>query len=69
MLELSGLDLLRRVRVRNESFPFVMLTVMNDRKHVATAAQSGVTEYVSRLFTWNEFQGPIRNILRAAGVK
>ncbi len=66
---MSGLDLLLRVRERNEKVPFIMLTVMSDREHVAAAAQSGVTDYVGKPFTLNEFQGHIRKIMRAAGIK
>lgn len=69
MPKMSGLDLLKRVRARNETIPFIMLTMMSDKKHIATAAQSGVTGYVGKPFTLNDFQSHVRKILRASDIQ
>ena len=62
MPEMSGLDFLQRVREHDTKVPFVMLTIMNGKDHIAKAAESGVTGFIGKPFTLTDFQRHIRRI-------
>ena len=62
MPEMSGLDFLQRVREHDTKVPFVILTIMNSKDHIAKAAESGVTGFIGKPFTLTDFQRHIRRI-------
>ncbi len=50
MPEMNGLEFLQAVRTRNRTIPFVMVTTEAESQQVATAIQSGVSDYLLKPF-------------------
>src|SRR5579885_796401 len=53
MRDVSGLELLRRVRACEtmRALPFIMVTAAGERDHVLEAKGAGVTDYIVKPFT------------------
>ena len=55
MPRMDGLELLKKMRKGGSKTPFMMLTVKVTVEAVAAAKMAGVTGYVAKPFTYNEF--------------
>ena len=68
MMPMSGLDLLREVRAREElsSLPFIMITAANEAKDVMVAKEAGVNYYIVKPFTAETLKKKIDTALNAA---
>jgi two-component system chemotaxis response regulator CheY len=55
MPRMDGLELLKKMRKGGSKTPFMMLTVKVTVEAVAAAKMAGVTSYVAKPFTYNEF--------------
>jgi len=64
MPQMTGLDLLRRIRKHGSTVPFLMLTVNVSRESVAEASKAGVTGYVAKPFDLQGLQAHIRKLAR-----
>ena len=62
MPEMSGLDFLQRGREHDTKVPFVILTIINGKDHIAKAAESGDTGFIGKPFTLTDFQRHIRRM-------
>jgi two-component system, chemotaxis family, chemotaxis protein CheY len=62
MPNLSGLELLRKVRsdANFKTLPFVLVTAENEQKQVIEAAKAGVSNYIVKPFTPNDFQAKMK---------
>jgi two-component system, NtrC family, response regulator AtoC len=47
---MNGLDLLKNIRLENESLPFVMVTAMGEIKTAVEAMKAGAADYILRPF-------------------
>lgn len=71
MPEMSGLELLTWMRgeERYESTPFMMITSRGERDHVIKAVQAGVSDYIGKPFTRDNFLQKVDKLLRKHGIK
>lgn len=65
MPEMNGLELLRYVRneSRYKAVPFIFLTSQTEREYFEEAIQQGVTDYIIKPFTSDEFQEKMRKVI------
>jgi CheY-like chemotaxis protein len=66
---MTGEELLRNVRAlpKGEKIPFIMISSRGDRDHIVRAIQSGVSDYISKPFTPEEFHKKVHKQLRLIG--
>lgn len=71
MPEMSGLELLTWMRAeqRYENTPFMMITSRGERDHVIKAVQAGVSDYIGKPFTRDNFLQKVDKLLRKHGIK
>lgn len=69
MPNMSGEELLRSVRTSTQGgdIPFVMISSRGDRNHVIKAAESGVSDYLTKPFTPEELLRKVFKQLKVAG--
>ena len=65
MPEASGLEVLEWMRSddRYQKTPFMMITSRGERDHVVKAVQSGVSEYIGKPFTRDNFVGKLTKLV------
>lgn len=51
MPNMTGIELLKEVRVKWPEMPFVMITTEGSKEHVMEAIQNGVSDYLAKPFT------------------
>lgn len=56
MPQMDGLDCLKRIRSQNKEVPVIMVSGEDDSGLVRSAAQFGVSCFLSKPFDFNEFQ-------------
>lgn len=64
MPEMSGLDLLRKVRAIAPEMPFLMVTGRGDLDSVVEAKSSGVTGYIRKPFSCEQLEAKLRIIMQ-----
>ncbi|WP_075186208.1 response regulator [Teredinibacter haidensis] len=66
MPELSGLELLNRIRgsERHSHIPFLMLTASTEKEKVTSAVKAGVNDYLAKPFQPKELEYRIIKLLR-----
>jgi len=71
MPEMSGLELLTWMRSeeRYQDTPFMMITSRGERDHVIKAVQAGVSDYIGKPFTRDNFLQKVDKLLRKHGIK
>ncbi len=62
--EMSGLDVLKRIRTSDTSTPVILLTAKNDVKDKVAALDLGANDYVTKPFDFEELLARIRVALR-----
>lgn len=62
--ELSGLDLLRRMRARRESAPVLLLTARTDTADRVAGLDAGADDYLVKPFDMDELMARIRALMR-----
>ena len=67
--EMSGLDVLKRIRKQNETTPVILLTAKGEITDKVTALDAGANDYVTKPFDFEELLARIRVALRFAAVK
>lgn len=60
---MSGLEMLRKVRVFDASLPFLMMTGRADADSVLEARNNGVSGYISKPFTAQQLEAKLRIVL------
>lgn len=66
MPRMTGLDLLRQVRMTHADLPFLMVTARCDREAVMAAKRFGVTDYVVKPYAVDTLERKVRDLLPAA---
>ena len=64
--EMSGLDVLKRIRKHNEATPVILLTAKGEIADKVTALDAGANDYVTKPFEFEELLARIRVALRFA---
>lgn len=66
---MTGEELLRNVRAlpQGAKTPFIMISSRGDRDHIVKAIQAGVSDYISKPFTPDEFHKKVHKQLRVIG--
>jgi DNA-binding response OmpR family regulator len=66
---MTGEELLRNVRAHpnGAKTPFIMISSRGDRDHIVKAIQAGVSDYISKPFTPEEFHKKVYKQLRVIG--
>ncbi len=64
--EMSGLDVLKRIRKQNETTPVILLTAKGDIADKVAALDAGANDYVTKPFEFEELLARIRVALRFA---
>jgi DNA-binding response OmpR family regulator len=66
---MTGEELLRNVRAmpNGAKIPFIMISSRGDRDHIVKAIQAGVSDYISKPFTPEEFHKKVHKQLRVIG--
>lgn len=66
---MTGEELLRNVRAmpNGAKTPFIMISSRGDRDHIVKAIQAGVSDYISKPFTPEEFHKKVHKQLRVIG--
>lgn len=64
--EMSGLDVLKRIRKHNETTPVILLTAKGEISDKVTALDAGANDYVTKPFEFEELLARIRVALRFA---
>jgi DNA-binding response OmpR family regulator len=69
MPQMTGEELLRNVRAmpNGAKVPFIMISSRGDRDHIVKAIQAGVSDYISKPFTPEEFHKKVHKQLRLIG--
>lgn len=69
MPEMSGLELLQWFRGQpgSEKTPFIMVTSRGDKDNVIEAIQSGVSDYIGKPFTSEQFSAKVKKALQRSG--
>lgn len=64
MPNMSGLDLLKVVRADQDfkTLPFVLVTAENEQKQVLEAAKAGVSNYIVKPFTPDDFKNKLTQV-------
>ena len=65
--QLSGFDLLERLRAANNQIPFIALTARTDKMDVAAGFKTGADDYITKPFGLEELILRIHAVLRRAG--
>ncbi len=65
MPEMNGLELLRYVRheSKQKNIPFIFLTSQKEREYFEEAIKEGVTDYIVKPFTRQDFQDKLRSVI------
>ena len=66
--QLSGFDLLERLRSANNQIPFIALTARTDKMDVAAGFKTGADDYITKPFGLEELILRINAVLRRSGV-
>jgi len=66
--QLSGFDLLERLRAANNQIPFIALTARTDKMDVAAGFKSGADDYITKPFGLEELILRINAVLRRSGI-
>jgi two-component system copper resistance phosphate regulon response regulator CusR len=66
---LSGLDVLRRMRARQDATPVIMLTARDAVADRTAALNAGADDYVVKPFAFDELLARIRAVLRRAAAR
>jgi len=72
MPEMSGIEVLEWMRAdeRYKKTPFMMITSRGDRDHVVKAVQSGVSDYIGKPFTRENFVAKVSKVVaKSLGIK
>ena len=72
MPEMTGIDVLEWMRAdeRYKKTPFIMITSRGDRDHVVKAVQTGVSDYIGKPFTRENFVAKISKVVaKQLGIK
>ena len=64
--EMSGLDVLKRIRKQNETTPVILLTAKGEISDKVVALDAGANDYVTKPFEFEELLARIRVALRFA---
>lgn len=69
MPEMSGLELLQWCRAEEalKSVPFIMITSRGDKENVVQAIQAGVSDYIGKPFSNEQFVTKIKKALQRSG--
>ena len=65
--KLSGLEVIREIRERNEAMPVIMLTALAETDDVVTGLDLGASDYLTKPFAFAELLARIRAHLRQPG--
>lgn len=65
--KLSGLEVLKRIRERDEVLPVIMLTALAETEDVVTGLDLGASDYLTKPFAFAELVARIRTQLRHPG--
>jgi two-component system chemotaxis response regulator CheY len=60
----TGLELLRQLRMARPDIPFLMVTGRVDRDSVVTAKEAGVDAYIAKPFSRDQFEAKVRSLLQ-----
>lgn len=63
MPRMSGLDLLRQVRMSHDTLPFLMVTANRDREAVMVARKLGVSSYVVKPYSVDTLEKKVRELV------
>lgn len=63
MPNMSGIDFLKAIRVRDRSIPFIMVTTECERGSVLTAVQQGVSDFLVKPFDGDKLVAKVRKWL------
>ena len=65
--KLSGLEIIRRIRERDEALPVIMLTALAETDNVVAGLDLGASDYLTKPFAFAELLARIRAHLRQPG--
>jgi two-component system response regulator PhoP len=65
--KLSGLEVIRRVRAQNKSYPILILTARDRWQDKVEGLQAGADDYVAKPFHFEEVLARVQALLRRAG--
>ena len=65
--ELSGLEVIRRLRKRGRDFPILVLTARSDWQDKVEGLEAGADDYVTKPFQFEELMARINALMRRAG--
>jgi len=63
MPQITGIDLLERIRKRGNAIPFFMISGRSDHGSIVTAKNTGVTGYIRKPFSPNQIEAKLRATL------
>jgi len=66
--ELSGLDVLRQIRVSNRNVPVILLTARDSVRDKVNGLDLGANDYVTKPFAIEELLARIRSVRRTANI-
>ena len=65
--ELSGLEVIRRLRKRGRDFPILVLTARSDWQDKVEGLEAGADDYVTKPFRFEELMARVNALMRRAG--
>jgi DNA-binding NtrC family response regulator len=64
MPEMSGLELMRKIRQRDEDMPVVLMTGRSDSESIVEALECGASEYLIKPFDISKFRQTVQRLAR-----
>jgi DNA-binding response OmpR family regulator len=67
--DVDGVELCRRVRLRDERVPVIMVTARGDEMDVVVGLDAGADDYIGKPFSMHELRARVRSRLRLAATE
>lgn len=66
MPEMSGIDVLKRMRNEGNFMPVLMITGKSAKEDIVEGLEAGADDYITKPFSWDELMARVNSVLRRA---
>ncbi len=66
MPDISGIDVLKRIRENQSFIPVIMITGKNAKEDIVEGLEAGADDYITKPFNWEELMARINSAIRRA---
>ncbi len=69
MPEISGIDVLKKLRSEGNFVPVLMITGKSAKEDIVEGLEAGADDYITKPFSWDELMARINSVLRRAQLR